>query len=196
MTAIVVADPAGAGDAAFVAEVTALVNTVYREGESGIWAGDSPRTDEREVASIVRAGELVVARDGGVLLGVARVQQLPGGEGEAGMLAVRPGRRRAGLGGELIAFAEGWARARGLPVTQLELLWPTQWEHPVKVFLRDWYTRIGYEVVRKGDFAEAYPALAPRLVTPCDFLVLHKALNGAGIAGRLGQSQPARRSTR
>jgi hypothetical protein len=59
---------------------------------------------------------------------------------------------------------------------QLELLVPRTWKHPVKEFLRDWYTRIGYRVVRTGDLGEDYPALVPRLATPCDFLVFHKDL--------------------
>jgi hypothetical protein len=59
---------------------------------------------------------------------------------------------------------------------QLELLMPREWRHPVKDILRAWYTRIGYRVVHIGDFAAAYPALEPRLATPCDFLVFHRAL--------------------
>ncbi|GAA0492950.1 GNAT family N-acetyltransferase [Paractinoplanes deccanensis] len=176
MTDTALADRALAADAAFVAEVTALVNAVYADAEKGIWTDGSPRTTPGEVASIVEAGELAVARLAGGLAGVVRVQQLLTGEGEFGMLAVDPAHRGTGAGRELVAFAEGWARGRGLPTMQLELLYPTAWEHPVKAFLRDWYTRIGYRIVRTADFAEAYPALAPRVATPCDFLVFHKTL--------------------
>jgi hypothetical protein len=59
---------------------------------------------------------------------------------------------------------------------QLELLVPRTWSHPVKEFLRRWYTRIGYRQVRTARLEEAYPALQPRLATPCDFLIYHKAL--------------------
>jgi hypothetical protein len=68
---------------------------------------------------------------------------------------------------------------------QLELLVPRGWTHPVprgwthptKVFLAAWYTRIGYRIARKGAIDEAYPALAPLLATPCDFVIYHKRLD-------------------
>ncbi|MDR7277805.1 GNAT family N-acetyltransferase [Catenuloplanes atrovinosus] len=165
-----------AADAALVAEVTALVNEVYATGEKGIWRDEAARTDAAEIASFIRAGEIAVARLGPALVGAVRVRRLPGGEGEFGMLAAHPGHRGTGIGRDLVAFAEDWARGQGLAVMQLELLYPTEWEHPVKAFLRDWYTRSGYRIVHKADFAEAYPALAPKVATPCDFLVFHKAL--------------------
>ena len=59
---------------------------------------------------------------------------------------------------------------------QLELLVPRAWSHPAKVFLDDWYTRIGYRPVRTGTVQESYPHLAPLLATPCDLVVYHKPL--------------------
>jgi GNAT superfamily N-acetyltransferase len=170
------ADPAAAGDPVFVAGVTGLVNRVYRDGEKGLWNDGAERTGPAEVAALIAAGQLVTARDGGTLVGVARVHRLPGGEGEFGMLAADPARRGEGIGRDLVAYAEGWAVDLGLPTMQLELLVPRGWTHPVKQFLREWYTRIGYRVVRVGDLADDYPALVPRLAGPCDFLVFHKDL--------------------
>ena len=48
--------------------------------------------------------------------------------------------------------------------------------HPVKEFLRGWYTRIGYRHVRTGRLEDDYPALEPLLATPCDFPIFHKDL--------------------
>jgi hypothetical protein len=59
---------------------------------------------------------------------------------------------------------------------QLELLVPRGWTHPTKEFLAAWYMRIGYRVTRTGAIDEAYPALAPLLATPCDFVIYHKRL--------------------
>jgi hypothetical protein len=59
---------------------------------------------------------------------------------------------------------------------QLELLVPRDWSHPTKEFTRDWYTRMGYRVVRTGRFDEDYPHLVPHLATPCDFLIFLKDL--------------------
>lgn len=169
--------PAGdADDEAFVARVVDLVNRVYADAERGLWLDGTQRTDAGEVAAAIRAGELVAARLDGHLVGVVRVQHLDGGLGEFGMLAASPDHRGAGIGRDLVAFAERWARARGRGRMQLELLVPRTWTHPVKEFLRGWYTRIGYRHVRTGRLDEAYPALQPRLATPCDFAIYHKDL--------------------
>jgi hypothetical protein len=59
---------------------------------------------------------------------------------------------------------------------QLELLVPRDWTHPTKEFLAAWYGRMGYRVARTGTIDEAYPALAPLLATPCDFVIYEKDL--------------------
>jgi hypothetical protein len=53
---------------------------------------------------------------------------------------------------------------------------PRTWSHPSKAFLKAWYERIGYELVRIGTIDEAYPDLAPLLATECDFLIYTKKL--------------------
>jgi GNAT superfamily N-acetyltransferase len=174
---ISIASPELAGDPDFVASVAGLVNKVYLVAEDGLWAGQVDRTSPAEVASYLTAGELVVARDGAEVIGVARIQRLPTGEGEVGMVVAHPERRGAGIGRDLLAYAEGWARQQGLSTMQLELLVPKTWKHQVKDFLYGWYTRSGYEVVRVADLTESFPELAPRLATPCDFLIFHKPLS-------------------
>jgi GNAT superfamily N-acetyltransferase len=174
--------PAAAGaDAALVAELTDLVNRVYAAAEEGLWRAGTVRTSEAEMAALVGAGEIAIARLDGALVGAVRVQVLDGGAGEFGMLVAAQEHRGVGIGRELVAFAERWARGRGLDRMQLEVLVPRIWRHPVKEFLRAWYTRIGYRQVRVGALDEAYPALVPLLATPCDFIIFHKDLGvGAG----------------
>ncbi|PWK87177.1 acetyltransferase (GNAT) family protein [Lentzea atacamensis] len=163
-------------DAGLAAEIAELVNRVYAEAEAGLWLGGAARTSETEVADLIHAGQMAVVRTGERVVGAVRVQQLGDGLGEFGMLVAAPEERGTGLGRDLVSFAERWGRERGLSRMQLELLVPRTWNHPVKDFLRAWYTRIGYRVVRTGDLGEDYPALVPRLACPCDFLVFHKAL--------------------
>ncbi|HEX7304626.1 GNAT family N-acetyltransferase [Lentzea sp.] len=169
--------PVLTSDAGLVPEITALVNRVYADAEKGLWAGDTARTTEAEVAELVRAGQIAVVRKDGRVVGSVRVQRLDDGAGELGMLVAAPEERGTGIGRDLVAFAEDWARERGLPRMQLELLVPQGWEHPVKEFLRGWYTRIGYRIVHEGDFAADHPALVPHLACPCDFLVFRKDLD-------------------
>lgn len=163
-------------DGSLVAGLTALVNRVYAVAEEGLWTDGAARTTEPEMAALIAAGEIAVARLDGRIVGAVRVQRLAGGEGEFGMLVSAPDVRGAGIGRELVRFAEEWSRERGLTTLQLELLVPRGWSHPVKEFLRDWYTRMGYQPVRKGQIEESYPDLAPLLATACDFVIYHKGL--------------------
>ncbi|NMO53280.1 GNAT family N-acetyltransferase [Actinoplanes sp. TBRC 11911] len=172
-----VAFATGADD---IEEITDLINRVYADGEAGLWLPGAERTTIDEVTSIIRGGELVIARDDdGRIAGAVRAVRLTdeaGDFGEFGMLVADPGRRNTGIGRDLVAFAEQWARDQGLTRMQLELLVPREWQHPVKEFLRAWYTRLGYRLVRTGRLEEGYPHLQPLLATPCDFLIYHKDL--------------------
>jgi GNAT superfamily N-acetyltransferase len=95
---------------------------------------------------------------------------------EFGMLAAGFEHRSTGVGRELVAFAERHARDTGRRTMQLELLVPRTWRHPSKVFLDEWYRRIGYQVTRSRDPADAHPDLAPMLATPCEFVIYEKPL--------------------
>jgi GNAT superfamily N-acetyltransferase len=169
--------PMRATDAEFVAWMVGLVNRVYAEGERGLWRDGAYRTDEKDMVAIVEAGQLAAARLDGQIVGVVRVQQLDERTGEFGMLAASPDRRGIGVGRSLVTFAEQWAREQDLVRMQLELLVPQGWVHPMKTFLHDWYTRIGYRAVRTISLAEAYPALQLQLAAPCDFVVYHRSLS-------------------
>ena len=173
---ISIARTGSADDGAFVAELTELVNNVYADAEKGLWQPGAQRTHAAEMAAIIRAGELGVAWAGAKLVGAVRVCRLATGEAEFGMLVADPAHRGVGVGRELVAFAESWAHGQGLDRMQLELLVPRDGTHPVKEFLREWYTRLGYREVRRDPFEEAHPALQPQLATPCDFVIFHKPL--------------------
>ena len=145
-------------NAELMARITELTNQVYAVAEDGLWTAGATRTSGRVV-------------------GCVRVHRLDEGTGEFGMLAADPARRGLGVGRELVRFAERKSSAEGVRSMQLELLVPRGWKHPTKVFLAAWYTRIGYRVARTGAIEEAYPALAPLLATPCDFVIYHKHLD-------------------
>lgn len=157
-------------------EIATLVNKVYAGGEAGLWLDGEQRTTAGEVTRLIEAGELVAARLDGRLVGVVRVQQLDERTGEFGMLAADPGLRGIGIGRDLVAYAENWMRVRKLAVSQLELLVPQTWAHPGKEFVRAWYLRLGYRLVRTDDFATDYAHLVPYLATPCDYLIFQKPL--------------------
>jgi GNAT superfamily N-acetyltransferase len=167
---------AASADVAVMERIAGLINEVYETSEDGLWLDGATRTTVDEVAELTRAGKIAVARLNGRIVGCVRVQRLDGGKGEFGMLAADPAHRGAGIGRELVRFAERKSREDGLTAMQLELLVPRGWSHPAKEFLAAWYTRIGYRILRTGTIDETYPALAPLLATPCDFVIYQKTL--------------------
>ncbi|GAA3389496.1 GNAT family N-acetyltransferase [Cryptosporangium minutisporangium] len=167
---------ADARDDLLVARLTDLVNEVYAVAEEGLWVPGTSRTTTDEVAGLIRADELWVARLDDEVVGCVRIQRLDDHTAEFGLLVAAPKHRGIGVGRELVRFAEATGRRAGATTMQLEVLMPRDWAHPSKEFLKDWYQRIGYRVVRVGDFEPAYPRLAPLLATPCEFVIFHKAL--------------------
>jgi GNAT superfamily N-acetyltransferase len=165
-----------AKDRDLVDTLTRLVNDVYAVAEEGIWQPDADRTSAVEMAGLIESGEIAVARVDGELVGAVRMQQVAEDTGEFGMLVADPERRGIGIGRELVGFAEGHYRRGGMRAMQLELLVPREWEHPNKVFLDDWYRRIGYRVIRTTTLDEAYPELEPLLATECKFVIYEKPL--------------------
>jgi GNAT superfamily N-acetyltransferase len=180
---IEVAPATAAEDERVVAEMTDLINRVYTTAEAGLWVDGAARTTTTEIAEMIAADQIALARVDGQIVGSIRIQQLDHGVGEFGMLVADPAHRSKGVGSEPIRFAEELSRRRGLTVMQFELLVPRGWSHPTKEYLHAWYTRIGYRPVRTGGVEEMYPHLAPLLATPCDFVVYHKPLI-APIGGR------------
>lgn len=170
------AEAVAARDLTLIDELATLVNEVYAAAEQGLWADGTPRTTPTELADLVEAGQIVVARVNQRVVGVMRLQRLEPRVGEFGMLAAHPAHRGQGVGRELVRFAERWAREQGCTAMQLEVIVPRLWTHPSKEFLHAWYTRIGYRAVGTGQFEEHYPHLAPLLATPCDFVIYRKDL--------------------
>ncbi|WP_200824932.1 GNAT family N-acetyltransferase [Nonomuraea solani] len=167
---------ADATDTELLTRVSALVNDVYADAEAGLWQDGTARTSTDEVAGLTAAGQIAVARLGTEVVGCVRVQSLDDDTAEFGMLAADPAHRRRGIGRDLVAFAERTARDGGHRVMQLEVLTPRTWEHPSKVFLADWYGRLGYRRTDVSPVEKWYPDLAPLLATSCDLVIYRKPL--------------------
>lgn len=151
-----------------------MINAAYAAGEQGMWQPGTPRIFETEVSALLDAGELMVVRRGGELAGCVRVHALDAATAELGLLSAA--RRGSGIGGELVALAEAWARTRGLARMRLSLLVPHTGTHPFKSRLHAWYSKLGYRVIARRDFADELPESARLLTAPCDLLIYEKPL--------------------
>jgi GNAT superfamily N-acetyltransferase len=174
--AVELLEAAAAEDAVLVDELAALVTAVYATAESGLWREGAARTTPAELAGLIRAQELAVARRGARVVGCVHVYDVADGTDGFGMLVADPDARGSGIGNALLDFAEELGRARGQQTMRLELLVPREWTHPSKEFLRGWYGRRGYRLVRTTTLAEDYPHLEPLLATPCDLEIHEKVL--------------------
>lgn len=167
-------------DTQLMRSITDLVNRVYAEAEDGQWLPGTTRTDIEEITEFTRAGQLVVAWLDDAVVGSIRVQYFDARTAETGMLVADPEHRGKGIGRELRRFVIDVLKDQGIETLQIELLVPREWKQPSKDFMAGWNERSGYRVVRRGAFEDQYPHLAPRLATPCDFIIYHKSLVGPG----------------
>jgi GNAT superfamily N-acetyltransferase len=174
--AIGLLEPEAADDAALVDRLSDLINNVYEIAERGLWRDGFTRTTAPELAELIRAREIAVATRDGRIVGSVRVHDVSGDTSEFGMLVAAHDHRSTGVGRALLDFVERRSREGGLRAMRLELLVPRGWSHPSKEFLKGWYGRNGYRIVRTGRIDDAYPHLAPLLATPCDFEIHEKPL--------------------
>ncbi|HEY1322998.1 MAG TPA: GNAT family N-acetyltransferase [Streptosporangiaceae bacterium] len=172
--------PAAAHDGTLVAQLASLINDVYLTAESGMWRRKATRTTSSEVAGLIRAGQIVVARRDGEIVGSVRVHDVDGDASEFGMLVAAPAHRGTGVGRALLDFVERRGSERGHRAVRLEVLVPRTWSHPSKEFLFEWYGRRGYRIVRIERPEGPYPQLAPLLATPCDLQIREKPLQHLG----------------
>jgi len=159
-----------------VRRVAELINSVYRVAEEGMWVDTFERTSETEVEKLLGDANMLIAQRGGEIIGAIFIRLLGEGMGEFGMLVADPNLRGAGIGSRLVKAAENWAKENGCHTMRLELLTPRDWAHPVKEFLKKWYTRIGYVPQTTVAFDSMYPQLKPLLKTACNFTPWLKSL--------------------
>jgi len=173
---IALLEPERGDEAELVERLTALINDVYAVAEAGLWRDDAARTSAAQMAELIRAREIAVATRDGSIVGSVRIHDVAPGVSEFGLLVAAPGERGTGVGRALLDFVERAGREHGLRAVRLELLSPREWSHPSKEFLREWYGRRGYRIIRTESPDLRYPELAALLATPCDLEIREKEL--------------------
>ena len=148
MIEVALLQAADSQDSRLVDLLTRVINDVYAIAERGLWQDGTTRTTASELAELIARGEIAVATRDRRIAGIVRVHDVAADTSEFGMLAAAPDQRGAGIGGALLDFAEGQSRERGLRAIQLELLVPRHWLHESKEFLKAWYGRRGYRLIR------------------------------------------------
>lgn len=138
-----------ADDSVLVSQLVEIINVAYKTSEGDIWIDSHLRTTPDDLARLIRAGEIFVARRASQVVGTVRICEDERSL-EWGQLASVPAVAGQGLGRAIAAYVEARARAKGRSVVTLEVLVPKtaahEPRHPAKGRLQDWYARMGYEV--------------------------------------------------
>lgn len=183
-------EAAAADDDVLVGGLADVINRAYAMGESGLWRDGTQRITPAEVVEAIGGGDMLVAEVDGRIAGCAHVRPLDATTADLGLVSADPELHGRGVGRALVRAAEELMRARGTATAQLELLVPVGRLHPDKERLREWYSRLGYRIVRTAPFEEIATHAASELTTPCEFLVFRKPLSPRARSG--GRSLRAR----
>ena len=183
---IVVAPASLAHNAALLARLTSIINAAYaiEAGAGAFWSQDEwTRTNPDEVRALVQGGQLALAWKSGSgcasatdLIGCVYVTMLDAKTGHFGMLACDSEHQGAGIGRDLLKYAETWAKSQGAEAMQLELLFPNGWDSPHKSRLAGWYERLGYRKVRVEAIEQALGHLAHLVAQPAVVRIYQKPL--------------------
>ena len=130
-------------EAADAPAIARLVNTAFVSERFFI---DGNRTDPEKVAALLQKGKFLLLFENGELVG-SIYTEIRGERSYFGLLAVDPGRQRAGIGARLIAAAEALCRSAGCRFMDLTFV-------NVRKELPGYYQRFGY--VESG--AAPFPA--------------------------------------
>ncbi|PHH68073.1 hypothetical protein CDD82_865 [Ophiocordyceps australis] len=133
-----VAPVSAADNASLVSHVAALVNEAYSKTEEGIFGAGYRRTNEYDIATYMRQGQLVTASDSAnSVVGCVVIKHLSQRLGDMGPLALESTLHGTGLGRSLVHFAEQHCRQLGCTTMRLELVVPTSFHHDFKARLQN-----------------------------------------------------------
>jgi ribosomal protein S18 acetylase RimI-like enzyme len=159
-----------------IAALVNMINAVYRKSEDSIWKKEHHRISNPLLLDIINNNELLIAQNSDEILGCIHLEKVDAELYKFKMLAVSPNHKGTGVGSKLVRFAEKQAISYGAKIMQLELLVPTDFIHPDKVILHDWYSKIGYKEVATHNINYIHEGISQFLKTNCDAIVYQKPL--------------------
>ncbi len=165
-----------ADNPALVQDITDMINAVYEIAEAGMWKAGTPRLIPSETAELISKEEIFAARLGAQIVGSVRIRRVDENTFEFGILVCRLEFQGQGIGQTLVEFAEDFSRRSGGEYMQSELLFPKIWQQKSKIVLKSWYERMGYKIIRNGNFDLENGRHAGCLVEPCNFVIFQRTL--------------------
>jgi ribosomal protein S18 acetylase RimI-like enzyme len=146
-------------------DIAAMMEVVNPAFEEEAFFVSRPRTHPAQLAEHFRSGHFLLAHQGALLLASA-YYEVRGEHGYIGMLAVRPGHQRSGLGRAIMQAAEAILRDAGCRVAELTVV------HLRTNLLRA-YRKLGY---REAGVEEPPEELREKLTMPVHLIKMEKPL--------------------
>ena len=140
--------------------LTRLINAAFVV-ERVVFEGD--RVDANEVYTYMRKGTFLLAEESGKVIACVYVE-VREQRGYLGLLSVDPPRQGLGLGRQLVAVAEDFARGAGARAMDLRVI-------SARAELLPFYRRFGYEETGTAPFA---PGLKTKI--PSHYILMSKPL--------------------
>jgi predicted N-acetyltransferase YhbS len=113
--------------------IAGLINAAFRVERFFI---DRDRTDADKIRALLKSGVFLVAEDAGAMTACVYVE-LRGERAYFGLLAVDPSRQKRGVGKDMVAAVEGYARAAGCRFMDMRIV-------DLRAELPPFYRRLGY----------------------------------------------------
>jgi len=156
-----------------------IINRVYIESEAEIWLDGHERISPERMTEVVAAGELLIAEKDNDIAGCVHLERKSDNIYRFKMLVANPKFKGTGIGSLLVNYAEKVAIDRGAKKMQLELLVPTDFILEDKIFLKNWYSRIGYKKIKTLEVGYVHKGLEKLLKTGCIAKVYEKTLSNS-----------------
>lgn len=159
-----------------IAALVNMINAVYRISEDEIWQKEHLRVSEERLIEIIDKQELLIAVIDDEIAGCIHLEPMNKELFKFKMLVANPKYKGIGIGSKLVKFAEKTASNYGANTMQLELLVPTDFIHQDKVFLHNWYSKIGYKKKSIHSVDYCHDGISQFLKVDCEAIVYQKPL--------------------
>jgi GNAT superfamily N-acetyltransferase len=145
-----------------IAEMMEVVNAAFEEEAFFV---NRPRTYSAQLAEHFRSGHFLLAHQGARLI-ASVYYELRGERGYIGMLAVRPGHQRSGLGRAMMQAVEQILRGSGCHIAEISVV-------SVRTALPPIYRKLGY---LETGVEEPHEDLRKKLTMPIQLIKMEKQL--------------------
>lgn len=134
-----------------------IIRIAYAETEKEVWGEGYVRVSREDLQKYITDDEILVALLDNEIVGGVRYYEKESGTWTFGLLGADFNHKGKGIGRALIAEVEKRAKLAGAQEMSIEVLRAIAIDTDFKVYLANWYQRLGYEYTGQTDVMSVYP---------------------------------------